>query len=288
MPLVRPAGGLHGRCGFAKPRQLQYFTGEFFPKKPSCYGFDFTFLGNFYSCNKSFAIFVYCKLCAWGASLKGHLQTTSGKPIMIDLYTWTTPNGRKISIALEEMGADYTVKPINIREGEQFKPDFLTISPNNKIPAIVDHETGTSVFESIAILIYLAEKSEMFLPVQGTKERAKVLEWLMWQTAGFGPMLGQLKYFSDIREDKIPEAIERFATEAMRLYRVLDEQLGRETFVAGDFSIADMAIYPWSALALKAVQEASGQGFLNVMRWHKAMEERPAVVRGMAIPSVTA
>ena len=204
---------------------------------------------------------------------------------MIELYTWTTPNGRKISIALEEMGVDYAVKPINIREDEQFKPEFLAVSPNNKIPAIVDHDNEVSVFESGAILIYLAEKSGQFLPPQGTKERAKVLEWLMWQKAGFGPMLGQLNHFANMREDKVPAAIERFATEAARLYTVLDKQLGSGEFVAGDYSIADMAIYPWSAPALEAVQGMSNQRFDNVARWHKTMEARPAVSRGMNIPS---
>jgi GST-like protein len=203
---------------------------------------------------------------------------------MIDLYTWTTPNGRKISIALEEMGIAYTVKPVNIRNDEQFAPDFLAISPNNKIPAIVDSETGTSVFESGAILIYLAEKSGQFLGVAGTEERAKVLEWLMWQVGGFGPMLGQLAHFAMYREDKIPEAIERFSTEAARLYTVLDTQLGKTDYVAGEYSIADMAIYPWSAGALKAVQGMSGQSFANVERWHKVMEARPAVAKGINIP----
>lgn len=203
---------------------------------------------------------------------------------MIDLYTWTTPNGRKVSVALEEMGLKYAVKTVNIREDEQFKPEFLAVSPNNKIPAIVDHDTGISVFESGAILIYLAEKSGQFLAAPGTKDRAKALEWLMWQKAGFGPMLGQLNHFAMYREDKIPEAIERFATEATRLYKVLDKQLGDVEYVAGEYSIADMAIYPWSALALAAVEGMSGQTFGNVDRWHKTMEARPAVSRGMVIP----
>lgn len=203
---------------------------------------------------------------------------------MIDLYTWTTPNGRKISIALEEMGLDYTVNTINIRKDEQFAPDFLKISPNNKIPAIVDHDTGTSVFESGAVLIYLAEKSGQFLAPIGSEARAKTLEWLMWQVGGFGPMLGQLAHFAMYREDKIPEAIERFSTEAGRLYKVLDAQLAKTDFVAGDYSIADMAIYPWSAGALKAVQGMSGQSYAHVARWHKAMEARPAVAKGMTIP----
>jgi len=205
---------------------------------------------------------------------------------MIDLYTWTTPNGRKISVALEEMGLAYNVKTINIREDEQFAPDFLRISPNNKIPAIVDTETGTSVFESGAILIYLAEKSGQFYGPEGSEHRAKVLEWLMWQVGGFGPMLGQLAHFAMYRDDKIPEAIERFATEAGRLYTVLDTQLGKTEFVAGNYSIADMAIYPWSAGALSAVQGMSGQSYDNVARWHEAMEARPAVAKGMTIPVV--
>ena len=203
---------------------------------------------------------------------------------MIDLYTWTTPNGRKISIALEEMGLAYNVKTINIREDEQFAPDFLEISPNNKIPAIVDTDTGTSVFESGAILIYLAEKSGKFLGPVGSEARAKTLEWLMWQVGGFGPMLGQLAHFAMYREDKIPEAIERFATEAGRLYKVLDTQLGKTEFVAGDYSIADMAIYPWSLGALAPVEGMSSETFSNVARWHDLMEARPAVQRGMLIP----
>lgn len=203
---------------------------------------------------------------------------------MIDLYTWTTPNGRKISIALEEMGLEYIVKPVNIREDEQFKPEFLAVSPNNKIPAIVDQDIDVSVFESGAILIYLAEKSGQFLAAPGTKERAKALEWLMWQKAGFGPMLGQLNHFANTREDKIPAAIERFATESGRLYTVLNDRLGDVEYVAGEYSIADMAIYPWSVLALGAVEGMSGRKFGNVSRWHATMEARPAVVRGMAIP----
>ena len=203
---------------------------------------------------------------------------------MIDFYTWTTPNGRKISIALEEMGLKYAVKPVNIREDEQFKPAFLAVSPNNKIPAIVDHDIDTSVFESGAILIYLAEKSGQFLAAPGTKARAKTLEWLMWQKAGFGPMLGQLNHFANMREDKIPGAIERFATESGRLYTVLNKRLGDVEYVAGEYSIADMAIYPWSVLALGAVEGMGGQTFEHVARWHKTMGARPAVVRGMAIP----
>ena len=203
---------------------------------------------------------------------------------MIDLYTWTTPNGRKISIALEEMSLEYTVKTVNIREDEQFAPEFLAISPNNKIPAIVDHDTGTSVFESGAILVYLADKSGQFLGAPGSNDRAKALEWLMWQVGGFGPMLGQLAHFAMYREDKIPEAIERFSTEAARLYTVLNTQMGNNEFVAGPYSIADMAIYPWSAGALSAVEGLTGHSFANVKHWHERMEARPAVAKGMNVP----
>lgn len=205
---------------------------------------------------------------------------------MIDLFTWTTPNGRKISIALEEMGLPYAVHAVNIRENEQFKPDFLAISPNNKIPAIVDRDTGTSVFESGAILIYLAEKSGTFLAPAGTRERAKALEWLLWQVGGFGPMLGQFAHFAVYREDKVPAAIERFASEAKRLYTVLDGQLGKTDFVAGDYSIADMAIYPWSVAALDGIEQATGAAFANVRQWHARIAARPAVIKGMAVPSV--
>ncbi|MEM7662238.1 MAG: glutathione S-transferase N-terminal domain-containing protein [Pseudomonadota bacterium] len=203
---------------------------------------------------------------------------------MIELYTWTTPNGRKISVALEEMGLDYDVKPTDIGQDQQFSPEFLAISPNNKIPAIVDTDNGVSVFESGAILTYLGEKSGKFLPAIGAPERAKVLEWLAWQVGGFGPMLGQLNHFARYREDKIPEAIERFATESARLYKVLDTQLGKTEFVGGDYSIADIAIYPWSLPALVAVEQMSGSTFSNVARWHETVGARPAVQKGMNVP----
>lgn len=203
---------------------------------------------------------------------------------MIELYTWTTPNGRKISIALEEMGLDYKVNTVDIGNGEQFAQEFLAISPNNKIPAIVDSDTGSSVFESGAVLIYLAEKSGQFLGAPGSDDRAKVLEWLMWQVGGFGPMLGQLGHFARNLENKMPEATERFATESKRLYTVLDTQLGKTEYVAGGYSIADMAIYPWSAVALGAVEGMTGETFTNVQRWHETMQARPAVANGMNIP----
>ena len=202
---------------------------------------------------------------------------------MIDLYTWTTPNGRKISIALEEMGVDYNVHPINIGNDEQFSSEFLALSPNNKIPAIIDHDHGASVFESGAILIHLAEKTGKLLP-EAPAERAKVLEWLIWQMAGFGPMLGQLNHFMNRADEKMPGAIQRFADEAVRLYKVLDKQLADKEYVAGDYSIADIAIYPWSVVALTPIQGLSGEPLANVAAWHDRMAARPAVQAGINIP----
>ncbi len=204
---------------------------------------------------------------------------------MIDLYTWTTPNGRKISIALEEMGLDYKVHPIDIGKDQQFSPDFLAVSPNNKIPAIFDPEHQVSVFESGAILVHLAEKTGKFLP-QAPAARAKVMEWLMWQMAGFGPMLGQLNHFMNHADEKMPLAIKRFFDEAIRLYTVLDKQLDGQDYVAGAFSIADIAIYPWSAVALTPVQGGSGQDFANVAAWHDRMAAREGVKKGMAVPDL--
>ena len=207
---------------------------------------------------------------------------------MIDLYTWTTPNGRKVSVMLEECGLPYTVHPVNIRENAQFAPAFMQISPNSKIPAIVDRETGVSVFESGAILIYLAEKSGKFLPTQ-QPARAKTLEWLMWQMAGVGPMLGQASHFANVAPEKIPYAIERFLGESARLLKVLDDQLGRTAFVAGDYSIADMALYPWVQAGFGLIKGAKpdvvGEG-AHITRWLDAIGARPAVVRGMAVPQV--
>ena len=165
---------------------------------------------------------------------------------MIDLYTWTTPNGRKASIALEEMGLDYTAHPINIGEGEQFAPDFLKISPNGKIPAIVDNDTGLSLMESGAILLYLAEKTGRFMPTD-TAGRWQAMEWLMWQMGGFGPILGQVHHFVYYNRGKSSYGEERFSKEAARLYKVLDTHLANRDFVAGDYSIADMAIWPWAS-----------------------------------------
>ncbi len=205
---------------------------------------------------------------------------------MIDLYTWTTPNGRKVPIMLEECGLDYVAHPIDIGAGEQFRPDFVAICPNSKIPAIVDHEAGVSIFESGAILIHLAEKVGRFLPVKNPG-RAKVLEWLMWQMANVGPMFGQANHFATIAAEKIPYAIDRYLSESARLVRVLDGQLGRGEFVAGEYSIADIATYPWISAAFDLVRavkpEVTGEA-ANAARWLAAVAARPAVKRGMAVP----
>ena len=203
---------------------------------------------------------------------------------MIDLYTWTTPNGRKASIALEEFGLPYTVHAVDIGKDEQFRPEFLAISPNNKIPAIVDQETGISLMESGAILIYLAEKTGKLLPSDGAA-RYRVLQWLMWQMGGLGPMLGQAHHFLRFKKGEAPYAEERFRNEARRLYRVLDKQLGTAEFVAGAFSIADIAIWPW--IAPFAWQEIDLADFPNAKRWYVEMADRPAVRKGWAVPRST-
>lgn len=201
---------------------------------------------------------------------------------MIDLYTWSTPNGRKVSILLEELGLPYTVHAVNIGKDEQFAPDFLAIAPNNKIPAIVDHDTGVNLFESGAIMIYLAEREGRFLPTD-VKPRAAVMQWLMWQMGGFGPMLGQAHVFLKFNRGLSQPAEERFAKEAKRLYTVLDRQLADNEHVAGDYSIADMAIFPWAAR--HDWHEIDLTAFPNVLRWYRALAERPAVQRGYQVPS---
>lgn len=203
---------------------------------------------------------------------------------MIDLYTWTTPNGRKVSIALEEMGLSYEVHPIDISDNQQFEPDFLKIAPNNKIPAIVDREAAISLMESGAILLYLAEKTGKLLPGDRVG-RFKTIEWLMWQMGGFGPMLGQAHQYLKFNKGKAPFAEERFAKEVRRLYGVLDGQLGREGFVAGDYSIADIAIWPW-------VSRYEWQGivldeFPQVKRWYIEIARREAVMKGYHVPKFT-
>lgn len=202
----------------------------------------------------------------------------------IDFYSWATPNGRKISVALEEMGLPYTLHKVDISKGEQFAPEFLAISPNNKIPAIFDPDgpggSSISVFESGAILIYLAEKSGKFLP-KDERGRLLALQWLMFQMGGLGPMLGQTHHFLHFAPEKVPYAIDRYKAEAKRLYGVLNKRLGEADFLAGDYSIADMAAYPW--IAVHARQEIDLGEFPHVARWLSAVGARPAVVRGMGV-----
>ena len=203
---------------------------------------------------------------------------------MIDLYYWTTPNGHKISIALEEMGLEYQVFPINILENDQFQPDFLRISPNNKIPAIVDqngpHGEAISIFESGAILQYLGRKTGMFYPVD-EQQRVEVEQWLMWQMGGFGPMLGQNHHFSQFAAEKIPYAIERYVNETKRLYGVLNTQLTGQKYVAGEYSIADMAILPW--ILSYAWQQIQIDDYPYVKDYMQRLTARPAVQRALAI-----
>jgi GST-like protein len=201
---------------------------------------------------------------------------------VIDLYTWTTPNGRKASIALEELGLPYTAHAVDISKDEQFKPDFLKISPNNRIPAIVDRDANDfSLMESGAILIYLAEKAGKLLPSDKFK-RARVIEWLMWQMGGVGPMLGQIHHFLRGAKDKAPYAEERYVKEGKRLYGVLDKRLADREFVADDYSIADIAIWPW--ISRYEWQTIDMNEFANVRRWYTAIAKRPAVVKGYDVP----
>lgn len=200
---------------------------------------------------------------------------------MIDLHYWTTPNGHKITMFLEEAGLPYTIFPVNIGKGEQFQPDFLKIAPNNRMPAIVDHEPKDggepiSVFESGAILIYLAEKTGKFIP-EDIRGRVAALEWLMWQMGGLGPMAGQNHHFAIYAPEKIPYAIDRYVNETNRLYAVLNKRLADREFVAGEYSIADMASYPWVV-----PYERQGQNlddFPNLKRWFNAVRERPGTIR---------
>ena len=203
---------------------------------------------------------------------------------MIELYAWPTPNGFKISIMLEEVGLPYSVHPVDIGKGDQFDPAFLRISPNNKIPAIVDPEgpggKSISVFESGAILIYLADKTGKLLPREGAGRYA-ALEWLMFQMGGIGPMLGQAHHFRLYAPEKIPYAIDRYTREAGRLYAVLDQRLQDNEYVAGEYSIADIAIFPWTrSWRNQGVELAE---FPNVQRWQEAIKARPAVRRGLEV-----
>ncbi|MEM6550171.1 MAG: glutathione S-transferase N-terminal domain-containing protein [Pseudomonadota bacterium] len=199
---------------------------------------------------------------------------------MIDLYTWTTPNGRKLSIMLEELGVDYTVKPIDIGQDEQFQPSFLMISPNNKIPAIYDHESGLSLMESGAGLLYLAEKHGKFL---GTGEtRWRVIEWLMWQMGGLGPMAGQTHHFLHFNPGKAAYAEERYGKETKRLYSVLDKRLMGRDYIVDDYSIADMAAWPW--ISRFEWQQIDLADYPNVRDWYCRIADRPAVQKGYHVP----
>ena len=207
---------------------------------------------------------------------------------MIDLYTFATPNGRKISIALEELGLPYNVKVVDIRKNEQFKPEFLAINPNNKIPAIVDSEgpggQPLTLFESGAILIYLAEKTGRLLPVSATK-RLHALQWLMFQMSGVGPTFGQLGHFTRFANVKVPYAIDRFTQESQRIIGVLEKALGAGDYLAGDYSIADIATYPW----VQGVAQLSPELLFSaphVHEWLQRVGNRPAVQRGMAVPQI--
>lgn len=200
---------------------------------------------------------------------------------MIDLYYWTTPNGHKITIFLEEVGLQYNLIPINIGAGDQFKPEFLKISPNNRIPAIVDSEPADgsepiSIFESGAILEYLADKTGKLIPAD-IRGRAEVLQWLFWQMGGLGPMAGQNHHFSIYAPEKIPYAINRYVNETGRLYAVLDKRLSDHEFIAGDYSIADIASYPWIVGYERQNQKL--EDFPNLQRWFEAIKARPATIR---------
>ncbi len=204
---------------------------------------------------------------------------------MIDLYTWPTPNGHKLHIMLEETGLDYTVIPIDIGAGDQFDPDFLKISPNNKMPAMVDRDgpggAPYAMFESGAMLIYLAEKCGRFMP-QETRARFDVIKWLMFQMGHIGPMLGQAHHFRAYAPEPIPYAIERYTNEAARLYKVLDVRLGEAAYLAGDdYSIADIAVFPWLRSHERQGQDLAD--FANVERWFETIAARPAVERGVAV-----
>lgn len=197
---------------------------------------------------------------------------------MIELYFWPTPNGQKIAVMLEEVGLDYDVKPVNIGAGDQFDPEFLRISPNNRMPAIVDTETGISVFEGGAILIYLAEKSGMLLP-EDEAERFEVLQWLFWQAAGLGPMAGQLSHFVNYTKEEMPYPLSRYSNEYDRLLAVMDVRLRDREFLAGDYSIADIASFPWVMPYRRLGNDLDK--FTNLRRWFDALKERPALQRGI-------
>jgi GSH-dependent disulfide-bond oxidoreductase len=206
---------------------------------------------------------------------------------MIDLYTFTTPNGRKVSIMLEETALPYTTHVVHIGKGEQLTPEYLKVNPNNKIPAIIDNEGPGggpyAVFESGAILIYLAEKSGQLLSKE-PRARYDAIQWLMLQMSGVGPMFGQAMHFTRAAPEKLPYAIERFTKESARLLKVLDDRLTVVEYLAGDYSIADVATYPWIAPVLESGFAKTLGDFPNITRWAQAVGERPAVQRGMKIP----
>ncbi|HJW79586.1 MAG TPA: glutathione S-transferase N-terminal domain-containing protein [Beijerinckiaceae bacterium] len=205
---------------------------------------------------------------------------------MIELHTWSTPNGRKVSIMLEELGLPYAVHPVNIGKDEQFRPEFLAISPNNKIPAIVDPDgpggKRFALFESGAILIYLGEKTERLIPTDPATRYA-ALQWLMFQMGGLGPMLGQTHHFLRAAPEPVPYAIKRYKDETRRLYGVLDKRLAEAEHLAGEYSIADVASYPW--VARHEWHQIELGDFPNVKRWYDAIGARPAVQRGMKVPA---
>lgn len=202
---------------------------------------------------------------------------------MIDVYYWPTPNGRKVTILLEELGQPYNVVPVNIGKGDQFKPEFLKISPNNKMPAIVDSDgpdgKPVSVFESAAIMIYLAEKFGRFI-ADDPRGRIQVLEWLMFQMGTVGPMLGQVHHFRTYAPEKIDYAIKRYTNEATRIYNVIDKRLADHEYLAGDYSIADMAVLPW---LLGDRQGQRFEDFPNLDRWRTALRARPALTKGWEV-----
>jgi len=200
---------------------------------------------------------------------------------MIEFYTWSTPNGQKVAIMLEEVGLPYRVHPVNIEKGEQFHPDFLAIAPNNRIPAIIDSDNGLTLMESGAILLYLAEKTGRLWP-QSFPEKWRVVEWLMWQMGGPGPFLGQVHHFVKFNPGKSTYAEERYTKEALRLWGVLDRRLADVAYVAGDYSIADIAIWPW--ISRFQWQTVTFDHYRNVKRWYVAIAARPAVQRAWHVP----
>ena len=202
---------------------------------------------------------------------------------MIDLYFWPTPNGYKVTVMCEEVGLKYNVVPVNIGAGDQFKPDFLRISPNNRMPAIVDHEgpdgKPIAIFESGAILMYLAEKTGKLMP-SDTRGKYDVIQWLMFQMASVGPMLGQAHHFRRYAPEKLEYAIDRYTNEAKRIYNVIDKRLGEAPYLAGDYSIADIATYPW--LVPHNLQGQNLDDFSNLRKWYDGLRARPAVQAGFA------